>query len=157
MLHFSRKAEYALLAIEHMARKEDLAQVTSAREVAEAYHIPYPLLAKIMQKLASKGLAKSMHGMRGGYILAKRSVDISVADIVEIFDGPFAVADCFRDEKITCPQWGGCVIKDPLYELNSKIYSLLSSTSVADLAGHRHGHEGEKSLSEIKLIEEKRI
>lgn len=136
MLHFNRKTEYALLAIEHMVRKENQSgQVTSTREVSEAYHIPYPLLAKVLQKLAGKGLVKAVHGTKGGYILAKRPSDITVAHIVEIFDGPIAVVECFRDEKITCPQWDGCLIKDPFYELNHKIYHLLTETTIADLSG----------------------
>ena len=48
-------------------------------------------------------------------------------------DGPVAVAECLREEKITCPQWDGCLIKDPLSELNHKIYDLLRHTTVADL------------------------
>lgn len=135
MLRFTKKTEYALLAIEHMIRKERQNEgVTSAREVSDAQHIPLPLLAKVLQQLAVKGVVKSVQGTKGGYVLAKRPVDISVADIVEVFEGPLAVAECFKDEKITCPQWDGCLIKDPFYELNQKIYHLLVETTVADLA-----------------------
>ncbi len=135
MLHFNRKTEYALLAIEHMIQKEsEGTPLTSTREIAEICHIPYPLLAKVLQKLALKGLVKSVQGTKGGYVLTKKPSDITVAHIVEIFDGPFAVAECFNGEKITCPQWNGCLIKSPFYELNYKIYTLLSQTTVADLA-----------------------
>lgn len=135
MFHFNRKTEYALLAIEHMVRKvEGDHPVTSTREVSDAYRIPYPLLAKVLQQLASKGLIKSVHGTKGGYVLARRPVDITVAHLVEIFEGPFAMVECFGDQKITCPQWDGCLIKDPLYELNHQIYLLLSRTTVEDLA-----------------------
>ncbi len=134
MLHFNRKTEYALLAIEHMARKEqETGTLTSTREVALSYNIPYPLLAKVMQSLSGRGFIKSVQGTKGGYVLAKRPTDISVASIVEIFEGPIAVAECFKEEKITCPQWDGCHIKSPFYELNHKIYKLLIETSVADL------------------------
>ena len=140
MIHFNRKTEYALIAIEYMAQKEVPAgAVSNTREISEVHHIPYPLLAKVLQKLASKGFIKALHGTKGGYVLAKRPIDISVADIVEIFDGPVAVAECFREEKITCPQWGGCHIKDPFYELNQKIFGLLRQTTVADLAKHFKG------------------
>lgn len=141
MLHFNRKTEYALIAMEHMIRKgEDGAAVlTSTREIAAAYQIPYPLLAKVLQQLASKGIIKSVHGTKGGYILVKQPEDVSVADVVEIFEGPWAVAECFKEEKITCPQWDDCRIKTPLYELNHKIYHMLAATSIADLADGRVG------------------
>lgn len=139
MLHFNRKTEYALIAMEHMLRKdpEKDGALTSAREVSETYQIPYPLLAKVLQQLAARGIIKSVHGTKGGYMLVKQGEDVSVADVVEIFEGPMAVAECFKEEKITCPQWDGCRIKHPLYELNHKIYQMLSATTMHDLAnGH---------------------
>lgn len=134
MLKINRKTEYALLALEHIAQREQSGGgVVSTREVSEGYHIPYALLGKIMQRLAAKGLVKSIQGTKGGYVLVKRPHDISVADVVQIFDGSIAVADCFREERVTCPQWDGCLIKDPFYELNQKILKMLVETSVQDL------------------------
>ena len=124
MLRLNRKAEYGLLALEHMVHKEEAGELTSTREVAEAYHIPLPIMAKVMQRLAAKGFIKSVQGTKGGYLIAKRAQDISVAD-------------CFKEEKITCPQWNGCLIKDPLAELNHKIYTVLAQTSIADLVGKK--------------------
>lgn len=139
MLKLNRKTEYALLAIQHMYHKEAGAdEITNTREISEAYNIPYPLLAKVMQRLAAKGIIKSIQGTKGGYRLAKRPETIVIADVVEIFDGRVAVADCFKDARITCPQWEDCSIKDPLAELNFKIYSLLANTSIKDLAGEVH-------------------
>jgi len=137
MLHFNRKTEYALLALEHMYQRErEQGHITSAREVSEQYHIPYPLLAKVMQQLAMHGMVKAIHGTKGGYILAKRANDITVADVVGIFEGPVAVADCFKEDAEICPQWNGCLIKDPFFELNRKIYELLVRTTIADLVGN---------------------
>ena len=141
MLRFNKKTEYALLAIEHMTLSEHGASmVTNTREISEAYHIPLPLLAKVMQKMANNGLVKAVHGTKGGYLLAKKPSDISVADVISIFDGPIAVAECFKNEKIDCPQWNGCLIKDPFYELNQKINLLLTQTTVADLAVKKETH-----------------
>lgn len=150
MLHFNRKTEYALIAIEHMLRKAAEADsgsvaknakgLTTAREVAEAYQIPQPLLAKVLQQLSSKGLIKSVYGTKGGYTIGRAAEDISVADVASIFEGPLAVAECFKEEKITCPQWDGCRIRHPLYELNHKIYHLLSGTTLADLANGHLSH-----------------
>ena len=147
MLHFNKKTEYALLAIEHMIGKEGQElPVTSSREISKSCHIPFPLLAKVMQKLAAHGVIRAFQGTKGGYILAKRPVDITVAHIVEIFDGPFAVAECFNGEKITCPQWDGCHIKGPFSELNHKIYNLLAQTTVADLASKPVAVPAQESL-----------
>lgn len=140
MLHFNRKTEYALLALEHMYRQErEPAHITSTREVAEAYRIPYPLLAKVMQQLASNRFVKAIHGTKGGYLLAKRASEITIADVVGIFEGPVAVAECFREDAGPCPQWDGCLIKDPFFELNRKIHDLLAQTTIEDLVGRNDG------------------
>jgi len=142
MIHFNRKTEYALMAIEHMIQKQKQENVlSSVREISVQHKIPYPLLAKVLQKLAVKGMIKSVQGTKGGYVLAKNPADISVASIVEVFEGPFAVAECFNGEKITCPQWDGCSIRSPFAELNTKIFHLLSQTTVADLVGGRERNE----------------
>ncbi len=143
MLKINRKTEYALLALEHMAHKEGAGEgVTSVREISESYHIPYAVLGKVMQKLSTKGFIKSIQGTKGGYVLVKRPTDISVADIVQVFDGRVAVADCFREAKVTCPQWDGCLIKNPFYELNQKILNLLARTTVSDLLNTSEETEG---------------
>ncbi len=136
MLHFNRKTEYALLALEHMYTREGQnGSITSTREVSEAYHIPYPLLAKVMQKLAGKGLVRAVHGTKGGYSLAKRPMEISVSDVVGIFEGPIAVTECIKEGHSSCPQLGDCSIKDPFQQLNQKIAKLLTETTLNDLVG----------------------
>ncbi|MDO8643696.1 MAG: Rrf2 family transcriptional regulator [bacterium] len=142
MLRFNKKTEYALLAIEHIAIKGPSANngvVSSVREISEVYHIPFPVLAKVMQRLASQGLIKATQGINGGYQLAKPSDNISLADLVEIFDGPLAVAECFKKERISCPQWSDCTIKNPFMLLNQKIQKLLTETTIADLAMKNDG------------------
>ncbi len=135
MIHFNKKTEYAIVALEHIARRErDGDGLTNTREIAQAYSLPYPLLGKVLQKLAGRGLVKAIHGTKGGYVLAKKPEDISVADVAEVFEGPVAVAECFNGEKITCPQWSGCHIRHPLYELNAKIHDLLVRTKISDLS-----------------------
>ena len=136
MLKFSRKTEYALLAIEHMIHKREMQgpeSVSSVREISEMYHIPFPLLAKVLQQLAGKGFVKATHGLRGGYLLAKTPQSITLANLVEVFDGPLVVAECFKRTKISCPQWDGCTIKSPFTILNHKLQELLSQTTLADL------------------------
>ena len=59
MLRLSKKADYALMAMKHLARKTDASASTSAREIAEQYDIPIELMAKVLQRLARSGLLTS--------------------------------------------------------------------------------------------------
>ena len=67
MLKLSKKAEYALMAAKFMAL-QNYGRLSSAREIAESYHIPYPLVAKVLQSLVRCNLAVSVKGVNGGAI-----------------------------------------------------------------------------------------
>src|SRR3954471_6629424 len=98
MLRLSKKADYALMAMKHLARKTDPSASTSAREIAEQYDIPIELMAKVLQRLARRGLLTSHQGTRGGYTVSKAIDAISVADIIQAIDGPLTVTACSTED-----------------------------------------------------------
>jgi len=55
MLRLSKKADYALMAMKHLALRGDQGS-SSAREIAEQYDIPIELMAKVLQRLVRRGL-----------------------------------------------------------------------------------------------------
>jgi len=132
MLRLSKKADYALLAMRHMAAHADRGSL-SARELAEAYDIPAELLAKVLQRLVRSGLLESHQGIRGGYGLAKPPAAMSVADVIQAVDGPLTVTAC-SDTDHSCDQYAKCNIRDPLWRIKDRIVSALAATSVAELA-----------------------
>ena len=70
MLRLSKKADYALIAMKHLALRGDRGS-SSAREIAEQYDIPIELMAKVLQRLVRRNLLASQQGTRGGYQLAR--------------------------------------------------------------------------------------
>ncbi len=70
MLRFTKRADYGLMAIHYIASHGEEAAV-SAKRIAEEFHIPAELLAKILQRLAKKRLIVSHNGPKGGYVLAR--------------------------------------------------------------------------------------
>jgi Rrf2 family protein len=132
MLRLSKKTDYALLAMRHLAANSDRGAV-SARELAEAYNIPTELLAKVLQKLVRGKLLESHHGIRGGYALARPAAHMSVADVIEAVDGPFTVTACSESDH-SCDQYSKCNIRDPLWRIKDRIVATLAATSVAELA-----------------------
>jgi Rrf2 family protein len=93
MLRLSKKADYALMGMKHLALRGEGAS-SSAREIAEQYDIPVELMAKVLQRLARRGLLVSHQGTRGGYTLARPAGVISVADIIQAVDGPVTMTAC---------------------------------------------------------------
>jgi Rrf2 family protein len=132
MLRLSKKADYALLAMRHLAANADRGAV-SARELAESYDIPSELLAKVLQKLVRAKLLASHQGIRGGYGLGRSARLISVADVIQAVDGPLTVTAC-SDSDHSCDQYSKCNIRDPLWRIKDRIVSALEATSVAELA-----------------------
>lgn len=131
MLRLSKKADYALLAMRHLAAHVDRGAV-SARELAESYDIPSELLAKVLQKLVRARLLTSHQGIRGGYGLGRAAHSISVADVIQAVDGPLTVTAC-SDTDHSCDQYSKCGIRDPLWRIKDRIVAALSASSVAEL------------------------
>ncbi len=132
MLRLSKKADYALLALRHMAAHQ-ARPAHSARELAEAYDIPAELLAKVLQQLVRARLLLSHQGIHGGYGLGRPAEGISVADVIQAVDGPLTVTAC-SDTDHSCDQYAKCNIRDPLWRIKDRIVSALAATSVAELA-----------------------
>jgi Rrf2 family protein len=132
MLRLSKKADYALMALKHLATRTDVMSA-SAREIAEAYDIPIELMAKVLQRLARRGLLVSHQGTRGGYRLAKAPSAISVADIIQAIDGPLTVTACSTEDE-NCGQYSKCSVRDPLWRIKDRILAALATCSLQEVS-----------------------
>jgi Rrf2 family protein len=132
MLRLSKKADYALMAMRHLAMRGD-AGSSSAREIAEQYDIPVELMAKVLQRLVRKGFLTSHQGTRGGYLLSRPATLISVADVIQAIDGPVAVTACASENEV-CEQYSKCGIRDPLWRIKERILAALAICTVHELA-----------------------
>ncbi len=133
MLRLSKKSDYALIAMKHLAMRPDGGASSSAREISESYDIPLELLAKVLQRLVRARLLVSVQGTRGGYRLARQAPAISVADVIQAVDGPVTVTACSADDH-NCDQYTKCSIRDPLWKIKNRILDALNTVSVAVLA-----------------------
>lgn len=136
MLRLTKKADYGLMALKYLAEQglvspgAPIAQ--SAKDIAEAYHIPPQLLAKILQTLARAGILVSHAGANGGYSLARAASDISAFEVIRAIDGPLFITSCITIHG-TCDLAGHCTIKEPLRKVNDSITALLSDIHISDL------------------------
>jgi Rrf2 family protein len=133
MLRLSKKSDYALMSMKHLATRPDGGASSSAREISEAYDIPLELLAKVLQRLVRARLLVSVQGTRGGYRLARHASMISVADVIQAVDGPVTVTAC-STESHNCDQYSKCSIRDPLSKIKNRILDALTTVSVAEMS-----------------------
>ena len=133
MLQLSKKVEYGLIALRHMAMKP-VGQVFTAKELAREYGIPYDLLAKVLQKLTKSGIIRSLQGVRGGYALAKKPKELSVSFIIRIIEEERPmVAECYSDGADSCYLFGNCTIRKPLGKLQRNLNVLFETMTVQEI------------------------
>ena len=142
MLKLSKKADYALMALQYMATVQNgemnafnIHRVVNTKEIAEEHLIPLELLAKVLQTLAKHEMIESQNGPKGGYVLAREPRDISIAQVLEAIEGRLGIADCYheKDDRALCEQMEHCNIRTPLLKVQESIMQLLNSMSIEDM------------------------
>jgi len=151
MLRLSKKIDYALIAMHYIAFLEN-DQVVNTKAIAEKYQIPLELLAKILQKLAKKGLVVSHNGPKGGYLLAKDPSEISISEVIQAIEGPIGIAECYHESDNLCSQKAHCNIRTPIGVIQTKIIDLLKGISLDQMHRESLGAEGTSVSSELQNI-----
>src|SRR5436305_1526624 len=129
------------MALRHMSRKSDqvnmTAEVTSAREISDSYGLPFEITAKTLQRLKDTGLIQSAQGARGGYTLLRQLSDVTLAEFLELMEGPQSLVTCAgaakHDVQPSCEYTGKCEIKHLMGSLNAKVHGFLSGIRLAEL------------------------
>ncbi|HYZ87148.1 MAG TPA: Rrf2 family transcriptional regulator [Bryobacteraceae bacterium] len=130
MLKLTKKADYGLIALKHLAVND---YVASAKEIADTYHIPLPLLSKVLQKLTKGKFLKSEHGTNGGYRLARDPKTVTALEVIRLIDGPIFLTRCFTEHG-DCSHTDRCIVREPLRKIHDGILRLLEGITIADMA-----------------------
>ena len=132
MLRLSKKTDYALMAMRHLA-SDPRRLAASARDIAETYDIPVELTAKVLTRFVRSGLLTSHQGVHGGYELAQPPAATSVAAVLEAIDGPLTMTACTHGDH-ECDQFSKCNVGDPLRCIRDRIAAILAECSIAEIA-----------------------
>lgn len=138
MNKLNRKVEYSLMALKHMSRKVP-GELTSAKEVSDSYHAPFDATARVMQLMASRGWLKSEQGAAGGYQITKDLSKVTLAELIEVIQGPTQIAKCMgKDEP--CEMQTSCNIISPVANLNQRLNEFYESVTLKELLLGSRGH-----------------
>ncbi len=88
-MKLTRRSEYALLALIHLARAKGEGYVAVAA-IAEAQGLPAKFLEQLLMALKRARLVKSQKGPHGGYRLARPAEKITLAEVIRLLDGALA-------------------------------------------------------------------
>lgn len=131
VLKLTKKTDYGLIALRHLASVPGA--TASAKDIADAYHLPVPLLAKVLQLLTKAAILRSVAGTNGGYKLARDPGKITALEVVRAIDGPVILTNCFTEHG-SCEQSDNCTVREPLRRVHEAIVELLHRFTIADLA-----------------------
>ena len=128
MLMLSKKVEYGLIAVLHMADLRP-GTIVTAKDVSEQYRIPADLLGKVLQALVRSGLVASVQGAHGGYHLARALDGIQLGEVIEAVEGPVFLTKC-QEDPAQCGQFHACTIKEPVQLLQEQLQQFIHSISL---------------------------
>jgi FeS assembly SUF system regulator len=133
-MRLTHLADYAVVMMTAAARRGDGARL-SATELADETGVPLPTAQKLMQQLSRHGLLTGQRGAGGGYALAKRVTEISLADIVEAVEGPIAMTVCSGQEGPSdCALDAHCRVKPHMGIVGNAVRGALGAVSLESLA-----------------------
>lgn len=133
MIKLSKLADYGVALLTHLANAPR--DVHSAQQVADATGIPLPTVSKLLSAFARAELLATTRGAKGGFRLARRPADISVAEIVAAIDGPIALTQCLEDSTGSCTVEPICPSRPAWHTINQAVRQAFQSVSLADLLG----------------------
>ncbi len=136
MLALTKKTDYALIALNHLAGHRN--QVANARAIAERYHIPAALLMNIMKLLTHHGFVRSVRGSKGGYVLALEPAAITLYQLIVAIEGPVEFVKCAEplnaDGESSCDLLEVCPVSRPVRKIHERLSQFLKEVSLAEIA-----------------------
>ena len=136
----STRGDYAARALVSLALHAEASVPTSVRDIAERTGLPQPYLEQILLALKGAGLVRSKRGVGGGYVLARPSEEITLADIVSAVDGPIVVGDFgLPHQDGACDHEGQCVLLALWGEVGEQMRRHLAAVTLADVRDMARG------------------
>ncbi|HUX03610.1 MAG TPA: Rrf2 family transcriptional regulator [Acidimicrobiales bacterium] len=139
-MRVSTRGDYASRALLSLALRDDRSTPTSVRELADRTGLPQPYLEQILLSLKSVGLVRSKRGVGGGYVLARSSESITLAEVVAAVDGPIVAGDFGEPHKDgACDHEGQCVLLGVWADVGNHMREHLASFTLADMVAQARG------------------
>jgi Rrf2 family protein len=134
-MKLSVRGEYALRALLVLGLNHGQ-PVVRIQTISDHQNIPKRFLEQILNDLKSAGVVRSKRGMAGGYQLAMRPDEITLAVVVRHIEGALAPVSCVSErfyEKCSCPDESRCAIRSVMREVRESIVRIMERVTVAEL------------------------
>ncbi|MCM8710454.1 Rrf2 family transcriptional regulator [Clostridium sp. SYSU_GA19001] len=129
-MKLSTKGRYGVKAMVDLAIHYGGAPV-SIKNISERQNISEYYLEQLFSPLRKANLIKSIRGAQGGYVLSKAPKDITIAEIMEILEGPIEISNCL--EETSCNNVDCCATRLLWAKIKNSIDSVTKSTTLQDI------------------------
>lgn len=129
----SKATEYALRALIYIWVRNTSDHRAGFREIAREIEAPEQYTAKILQQLVKKGIISSAKGRGGGFYFEKDKQEITVYEIINIFEGQEYFTRCGLGLSM-CNSKNPCPMHEEYAEIRNRFHSMVENESIATLA-----------------------
>lgn len=132
-MRITTRGEYGLRCVLDIAAKKG--KVISIRQIVASEKLPKDYVEQLLIKLRRKNIIKSMRGVKGGYLLARKPQKITIYDIItSLEDEVFGLfCDRVKKRKSKCVHINDCRIRSFWLSLKKDMEKALKSKSIASL------------------------
>ncbi|HUW22289.1 MAG TPA: Rrf2 family transcriptional regulator [Candidatus Bathyarchaeia archaeon] len=131
MFGLTKKTEYGLQLMVHLAKNFGHAPIP-LKQVAKEKKLPYRFLSQVASTLKKAGLIETKEGIKGGCFLAKSPEKVTVAEILEVLEGPLELVECLKAEA-SCPWASGCGQKQMFEKMKGSLKKIIKAHTLEDL------------------------
>ncbi len=137
-MHLQKTTQYAIRILNYLAIEEN-GKLHSAKELSISLDISYKFLTKIITNLVKAGLIVSVRGRDGGIKLSKDPTQISIDEVLEIFNDVIADKQCILGIGL-CDSSNKCGLHDQWEGPKTLIKKMFKTTTLDQL------HEDAKKI-----------
>ena len=130
-MHIPMRVDYGVRALVDLAQHGEDGPVR-ATDVARRKVIPEPYLVQLLHALNKSGMVRSQRGPQGGHSLAMDASEIRLSMVMDCLEGSDSMVMCLNNAQ-SCIHVPSCAQRDVWRAVQEAIYSILDSTSIADL------------------------
>jgi len=134
-MKLSLRGEYAVRALMVLGLNYG-ESVVRIQTISDHQNIPKRFLEQILNDLKSGGFVQSKRGIAGGYRLARRPDQITLAAVVRHIEGALAPVGCVSGhfyQKCSCPDESRCAIRSVMKEIRDAVVAIAEQVTVAEL------------------------
>jgi Rrf2 family protein len=131
-VNISAKADYAMRALLLLA-VDETGKPVKGQSLATSQKIPLKFLENILLELRNAGIVASQRGAEGGYWLAQKPADVTMADVIRAVDGPLAHVRGLRPET-TSYEGPAEHLQEVWIAVRASLRSVLEKVTLADVA-----------------------